>query len=101
MDLEAFLREQFANLNAELYELKHRISKLEKPEDRLKNEVITKFNRNKKNIIKQKIMDLMGKLEIAEIKDIIVDQQKYCSKATFYRYVEDIKKIELKSEYYI
>ena len=102
MELQAFLQAEFKKLHGDMEELKQRISRLEtQPQDRLKVEVMTKFNRNKKNIIKKKIMDLMDRLEVAEIKDVIVDQQRYCSKATFYRYVEEIKKIEVKSEYYI
>lgn len=61
--------------------------------DPLKAEVINKFKRNKKRIIKKKILETIKSetLSIPEIKEIIVDQYKYCSKASFYRYIEELK----------
>lgn len=95
--------EELRSMRLEMRELRERIMLLEhgKQEDTLKKEVISKFNRNKKDIIKQRIFDLMDRFSIAEIKDIIVDQKKYCSKATFYRYVEELKKEQKPQESYI
>jgi hypothetical protein len=61
--------------------------------DPLKAEVITKFKRNKKLILKNKILETIKShiLSIPELKDIIVDQYRYCSKASFYRYIEELK----------
>ncbi|MBW2998816.1 hypothetical protein KY321_04720 [Candidatus Woesearchaeota archaeon] len=76
--------------------LNERIMKLETDanKDTLKEEFMSKINKNKKKIIKQKILEYvkLKNLPIPEIKEIIVDQQRYCSKATFYRYIEDLKK---------
>ncbi|MBT7497650.1 hypothetical protein HN662_04930, partial [Candidatus Woesearchaeota archaeon] len=55
--------------------------------------VAKKLNRNKKGIIKQKILDLLDQgISVIEVKDKIVDQQKYCAKASFYRYLEELKR---------
>jgi DNA-binding transcriptional regulator WhiA len=62
--------------------------------DPLKAEIINKFRRNKKLMIKNKIIETIRytQLSVPEIKEIVVDQHNYCSKATFYRYIEELKK---------
>ncbi|MBN2422786.1 hypothetical protein JXB41_06155 [Candidatus Woesearchaeota archaeon] len=59
--------------------------------------LIKKINRNKKILIKNRILDLANKknLSLSEIKDSIVHEEQLCSKATFYRYVEKLKKRQL------
>ena len=64
----------------------------------LQNELEFQFKRHKKSIIKQKVLDLLQQYPLAEVKGIIVNQMKYCSKASFYRYAEELKK-ENKIEY--
>jgi hypothetical protein len=61
--------------------------------DPLKKEIINKLNRNKKELIKSKILELVDleRYSIPEIKEVLVDKEKYCSKATFYRYLDEIK----------
>ncbi|MEA3513861.1 MAG: hypothetical protein U9R34_00095 [Nanoarchaeota archaeon] len=63
-------------------------------EDKLKKEVIHKFRRHKKEIIKNKIMETvrLKRIMLPELKEIIVDQMVYCSKATFYRYYDELRK---------
>lgn len=63
-------------------------------EDKLKKEVIHKFRRHKKEIIKNKIMETvrLKRVMLPELKEIIVDQMVYCSKATFYRYYDELRK---------
>lgn len=55
--------------------------------------IIRKINRNKKIIIKNRILELAARknLEISEMKDLLVHDEKLCSRATFYRYVEKLK----------
>ena len=74
--------------------LESKISNLEQPAG-LKSELMRSFKRNKKQIIKQRILDLVRERQIPvpELKEIIVDDKKYCSKATFYRYIDEMKKI--------
>ncbi|MCX6710116.1 MAG: hypothetical protein NTV63_04175 [Candidatus Woesearchaeota archaeon] len=82
-----------------LKEIKKLTSALEKKnEEPLKKEILQKFNRNKRNLVKGKIMDLIGSsrnISIPELKEIAVDQMRYCSKATFYRYIDELKKNSL------
>lgn len=60
----------------------------------LKSELMRSFKRNKKQIIKQRILDLVRERQIPvpELKEMIVDDKQYCSKATFYRYIDELKK---------
>jgi len=75
--------------------LKVQDKKLEpKKGSRLQLQMLKKLGKNKKVIIKQKIMDTISSRNISlpELKEIIVDDSNYCSKATFYRYIEELRK---------
>ena len=74
------LREEIKNVKA-------------KGSTKLEKEVMKKFNRSKKDIIKHKILEVVKTkhVTIPELKEIIVDQEEYCSKASFYRYLEEMK----------
>jgi|TARA_B100002003_G_C14067281_1_gene513544 hypothetical protein len=62
--------------------------------DSLKSEFDRKFRKNKKQIIKQKILESAKTTPIlADLKYYIVNQLEYCSKASFYRYIEEMKDI--------
>ncbi len=63
----------------------------------LQTEIMRRLKRNKKPVIKQKILNVIssGQYTLPEIKDIIVDENNYCSKASFYRYFEELKKRNL------
>lgn len=54
---------------------------------------IARFNLTKKDIIKAKILEAVEtqNLMLPKLKEIIVDNNKYCSKASFYRYFEELK----------
>ncbi|MEM3373650.1 MAG: hypothetical protein QXE31_00365 [Candidatus Woesearchaeota archaeon] len=61
------------------------------------NKFIEKINKKRKNIIINRILSLAEKknYSTSDIKEIIVDQENLCSKATFYRYIEKLKKKQL------
>ncbi|MFO7710180.1 MAG: hypothetical protein R6V53_00260 [Candidatus Woesearchaeota archaeon] len=85
-ELIAMLREENKELKEEL-----RALKTQKPQG-LQKEVMRKFKRKQKDIIKGKIIEIaQGRdLRIAELKEMIVDDHEYCSKATFYRYIQEL-----------
>lgn len=60
----------------------------------LELEAIRSVVKNKKIIIKQKILAIASKQRTTakQVKEIIVDKYKYCSKATFYRYLSELKR---------
>ncbi len=66
----------------------------------LEQEAIATVAKNKKHIIKQKIIGVASKNRVTakQLKEIIVDKHSYCSKATFYRYMAELraeKRLEL------
>lgn len=60
----------------------------------LQKEAVKEVNSNRREIIKHKIEDELKKKEMSakELKILFVDEYEYCSKATFYRYLEDLRK---------
>jgi hypothetical protein len=100
-DTFAKIRQDIERQDSELEELKKVNKELlkeirtvrAKGSTKLEKEVMKKFNRSKKDIIKHKILEVVKtrQVTIPELKEIIVDQEEYCSKASFYRYLEEIK----------
>lgn len=80
------LLEQVSSLKDEIKALK------ERPKG-LKTELMRSLARNQKSIIKQRILEMVGqgRFSIPELKERIVDDRNYCSKASFYRYIEELK----------
>lgn len=64
-----------------------------KNSSKLKDEVVRKFRRHKREMIKHKIVDTvrLRRISLPELKEIIVDEMGYCSKATFYRYYNELR----------
>ena len=62
--------------------------------DPLEQEIVKNIAKNKKTIIKQKILAIASKQRTTskQVKEFIVDKYKYCSKATFYRYLSELKR---------
>ena len=107
MDL---LKKQISKNNKEVSELKEIIMDLKKDlknstinkKDQLQQDILNKVKRNRRGLIKSQINELLNQNKsIPEIKEIIVDRDNYCSKATFYRYISELKennKIEIWSK---
>lgn len=54
--------------------------------------IIRRFNRKRKSIIQNRIQNLASRnLSISDIKEIIVEQEQLCSRASFYRYINNLK----------
>tara|TARA_Y100000310_G_C20631786_1_gene789033 strand:+ start:15 stop:371 length:357 start_codon:yes stop_codon:yes gene_type:complete len=83
------MREELREVKEENIALRKQLNK----KSTLQEEVLSSLNRNKKAIIKQKIMEYIDdrRYSLAQIKELIVDQKHYCSKASFYRYVEQLQ----------
>ncbi|MBU1201249.1 MAG: hypothetical protein KKA51_02010 [Nanoarchaeota archaeon] len=60
---------------------------------RLNSDMFSKIKRNTREIIKSRILELVQteKYGLSEVRDILVKKDKYCSKATFYRYTTELK----------
>ncbi|MBD3209135.1 hypothetical protein GF367_01825 [Candidatus Woesearchaeota archaeon] len=61
--------------------------------DKLKEDLLKNYERNRKDIIKQQILSEVAKGDLTKIslRDVVVDQKKYCSKASFYRYMDELE----------
>lgn len=61
-------------------------------DNNLEMEFLRKLKRNKKNVIKSKILEYIQteKMNRSQLKSLIVDQLKYCSKASLYRYLKEM-----------
>ena len=87
-------QQMITQLQKENQELKHMLmDKSQNKKDVLKTEILSKFKRNKKRLIKNKILETIKfkQVSVPEIKEIIVDLNQYCSKASFYRYIEELR----------
>ena len=59
-----------------------------------RNSFMQRINKNRKSIILNRIKSLAAQknLSLSDMRDVIVDQESLCSKATFYRYIDKMKK---------
>ena len=80
-------------LQEQIKQLEQHIKQLEQRPKGLKSELIKHYDRNKKGLIKQRILGLVKtrQYSLPELKEEIVDEKRYCSKATFYRYIDELK----------
>jgi len=105
---EAFLRikEDISRLSSEVERLKSRpqedlsalISQVVK--ETLKNvkpdngdRLVRMVNKKRRQLIQSRIISIAatGNQSLSDLKDMIVDSEKLCSKATFYRYIDRMK----------
>ena len=96
LEINKQLQEQIKSFEAKL-------NALETKPQGLKSELLRSFKRNKKQIIKQRILSLVKsrQMPVAELKEMIVDDKQYCSKATFYRYIDELKKAGIVNSIFI
>ncbi len=81
-------------LRAEIELLKMHLQRLaEKTEQTQRNEVLHIPSRRNKLYSKQKIIETLsaGSRPLVELKEIVVDTEHCCSKASFYRYIEELR----------
>lgn len=100
------LREKITELEQKIDQLEEEIKEIKnKPTQKepnttfnnaLKEEIIDSMNKNKRIVIKSKIKDIIrqNKHSTNELKKLIVEKLKYCSRATFYRYMSEMKRSE-------
>ncbi len=63
------------------------------PKNKINDHLLKKLNKKRKSIIKNRIHLLAEQknMSLSEIKEILVDEEGLCSKATFYRYIDRMK----------
>lgn len=77
--------------------IEKRLERLEQKKYSIKEKVIKRITRNSKEYIKSVILSYIRKYErisALQLKEIVVDEQNFCSKSSFYRLLEEIEEIE-------
>lgn len=77
--------------------IERRISALEQKKASIKEKIIRRLARNSKEYVKSVIISYIKKYERAsalQLKEMVVDEQNFCSKSSFYRILEEIEGLE-------
>lgn len=80
-----------------IFSIEKRLEKLEQKKMSIKEKIMRKLTRNSKEYIKGIIVSYIKKYErisALQLKEIIVDEQNFCSKSSFYRLLEEIESLE-------
>lgn len=77
--------------------IENRLAKLEQKRYSMKERIVKRITRNSKEYVKSIILSYIRKYErisALQLKEIVVDEQNFCSKSSFYRLLEEIEEIE-------
>ena len=78
-------------------ELQRRIESLEHKKASIKEKIVKKITRNSKEYVKGMMLSYIRKYErisALQLKEIVVDEQNFCSKSSFYRLLEELEELE-------
>ena len=84
-------------LKIDLFSIEKRLEKLEQKKISIKEKMMGRLTRNSREYIKSVILSYIKKYEkisALHLKEIVVDEQNFCSKSTFYRLLEEIEKFD-------
>ena len=87
-------------INAPKFDLSHiekRLDKLEQRKASIKEKIMKRLTRNSKDFVKATILAYIrkyGRISALQLKEIVVDEQNFCSKSSFYRLLEEIEEQE-------
>ena len=74
--------------------IERRLEKLEQKKVSIKEKIMKRLTRNSKEYVKSVILSYIKKYErisALQLKEIVVDEQNFCSKSSFYRLLEEIE----------
>lgn len=74
--------------------IEKRLENLEQKKHSVKEKIIKRLTRNSKEYVKSIILSYIKKYEkisALQLKEIVVDEQNFCSKSSFYRLLEEIE----------
>ncbi len=77
--------------------IEKRLEKLEQKKASIKEKIIRRITKNSKEYVKGIILSYIKKYEkvsALQLKEIVVDEQSFCSKSSFYRLLEEIEQSE-------
>ena len=77
--------------------IEKRLERLEQKKLSIKERIIKRLTRNSKEYVKSVIISYIRKYEkisALQLKEIVVDEQYFCSKSSFYRLLEEIEELD-------
>ena len=93
----AVQKEASKEVSIDLSHIEKRIEKLEQKKNSIKEKIIKKITRNSKEYVKSIMLSYLRKYEkisALQLKEMIVDEQNFCSKSSFYRLLDEIEQID-------
>ena len=77
--------------------IERRLEKLEQKKFSIKEKIMKRLTRNSKEYVKSVILSYIKKYEkisALQLKEIVVDEQNFCSKSSFYRLLDEIEQLD-------
>ncbi len=87
---------QIPPLQYDLSYFEKKLERLEQKRTSMKEKIIKRFTRNSKEYIKSVILSYIKKYEkisALQLREIVVDEQNFCSKSTFYRLLQEVEEM--------
>jgi len=84
-------------VQTDISHIEKRLERLEQKKLSLKEKIVKRLTRNSKEYIKSVIMSYIRKYEkisALQLKEIVVDEQNFCSKSSFYRLLEELEGLD-------
>ncbi|HLG24497.1 MAG TPA: hypothetical protein VI564_06225 [Candidatus Nanoarchaeia archaeon] len=91
--VRAVQREIPVQPSEDLTTIKRRLERLEDKKYSIKEKIIKNITRNSKEYVKSMAISYIkkyGKISSLKLKEMVVDEQKFCSKSSFYRLMDEI-----------
>lgn len=77
--------------------IERRLEKLEQKKASIREKIVKRITRNSKEYVKSVMLSYIKKYEkisAMQLKEMVVDEQNFCSKSSFYRLLEEIEHLE-------
>lgn len=84
-------------LQPDISYIEKRLEKLEQKKLSIKEKIMKRLTRNSKEYVKSVILSYIKKYEkisALQLKEIVVDEQNFCSKSSFYRLLGEIEELD-------
>ena len=84
-------------LEIDLSHIEKRLEKLEEKKLSMKEKIVKRLTRNSKEYVKSVILSYIRKYErisALQLKEIVVDEQRFCSKSSFYRLLDELEELD-------
>lgn len=84
-------------MHPDISHIENRLARLEQKKLSIREKIVKKITRNSKEYVKSVILSYIKKYErisALQLKEIVVDEQNFCSKSSFYRLLEEIEALD-------